>query len=593
MKFSALAPRSFSEVGPKFYRFILVFFLFAILYLIFAIVPASATSDVASAQTNPYTVPNTNPDVPRNLHTWTQNVMIEVMSAMSCQLSGIDPTDPKGKCLGVDQKTGKIGYVEGGGGAIGVAGKMIGMLYTPPLHTSDYFKYLASNFGIAKPAYGATGFEGLKPVQSLWVAFRNIVYLLFVIVFIVIGIAIMFRVRIDPRTVMTIQNQIPKIIIGILLVTFSFAIAGFLIDLMYVVIFLSYELISGAVTGTDFSKLNPLNISGQNALRVATHIHPLGIFGIAHSGAVAVKDVIQDMLKIDSSFNSIFNPFSFVWHIADVIKGNPSVADLLIDAISYGAGTFAFFKVAGLEQTFTTPIIGDILNAIIGAGKYAAAVASGAGAYLATQSLLRIGLPYLIAYLIIFIALLIALFRLWFVLLMAYVGILLDVVFAPFWIAGALLPGSPIGFGAWLRSIVANLAAFPAVIIMFLLAKAFIDGIGACKLPGCDPNTVFVPPLVGDLPGTDAIGALIGLGIILMTPNVVAMVRAAFGVKGAGVGPMIVGGLAGGLGAPGGMLATAGHLGGALYGLSHLPVIGNIGPLRRIRQGYQQPPPTT
>jgi len=47
---------------------------------------------------------------------------------------------------------------------------------------------------------------------------------------------IMFRVRISPQTVITVQSALPKIIFTLILITFSYAIAGFLIDLMYVVI---------------------------------------------------------------------------------------------------------------------------------------------------------------------------------------------------------------------------------------------------------------------------------------------------------------------------------------------------------------------
>jgi hypothetical protein len=162
------------------------FLLFAICYLLFAIRPVFAQ-----------VAPNTNPDVPNNLHTYTQNAMIEVMAAMTCQLAGVDPINPNQKCLGVDQKTGKIGFVEKGGGAIGVMGNMIAMLYTPPLHTGDYFAYLGQNFGLAKPAYAANvaGFESLNPLMPLWSAFRNIVYLFFVIVFIIIGLAVMLRIK--------------------------------------------------------------------------------------------------------------------------------------------------------------------------------------------------------------------------------------------------------------------------------------------------------------------------------------------------------------------------------------------------------------
>jgi hypothetical protein len=338
------------------------------------------------------------------------------------------------------------------------------------------------------------------------------VYLLFVVVFVVIGIAIMFRVRIDPRTVMTIQNQIPKIIIGILLVTFSFAIAGFLIDLMYVVIFLSYELISGAVTGTDFSNLNPLTLQGQTAIGAAGNIGNfrgiLGIMGIASTTAEAMTDIINNLFAFNDP---------------------TSASSIIIALISGVVGGFMGIQASQIELG---GIFGwEIPGAVLG---IPAGVAIGA----ATDVFIKQHLPYIIIFLVIFIALFFALIRLWFSLIIAYVSILIDVVFAPFWIAATLLPGSSIGFGAWLRSIIANLAAFPATIIMFLLAKAFIDGFGSTQT-----SNQFVPPLIGNPGTTDAIGSLIGLGIILMTHNVVHLVKAAlkapttpFGAIGAAMG---------------------------------------------------------
>ncbi|MFI5205964.1 MAG: hypothetical protein ACHQVK_03410, partial [Candidatus Paceibacterales bacterium] len=290
-------------------RFLLAFFLVILFSFItttktFAQVAQTATN--SSLQTNPYTTPDTNPNVPKNLHTYTQNVMIETMAALTCQLAGVDPTNPGQECLGVDQKTGKIGFVKNGGGAIGLMGSAITMLYTPPVNTGEYFHSIASNFGITKHAYAqtaplGTGFQGLQPLLGLWTAFRNIVYLLFVVAFVIIGFAIMLRVKIDPRTVMTIQNQIPKIIVGILFVTFSFAISGFLIDIMYTSIYLT----GNAIVGTD-SKI-PANepdlvqnmVSSTNPFAAANNIggagggKGLGLANIAWEPATAVGDFIK------------------------------------------------------------------------------------------------------------------------------------------------------------------------------------------------------------------------------------------------------------------------------------------------------------
>ena len=46
------------------------------------------------------------------------------------------------------------------------------------------------------------------------------------------GLLIMFRLKTGPQTIVTIQNAIPKIITTLILVSFSYAIAGLAIDLM-------------------------------------------------------------------------------------------------------------------------------------------------------------------------------------------------------------------------------------------------------------------------------------------------------------------------------------------------------------------------
>lgn len=492
---------------------IIVSLLFSIYYLLFTIPSVSAQT------TNPNLVSNINQNVPSNLHTWTQNVMIEVMAAATCQLAGVDPINPNQKCLGVDPKTNSIGFVEGGGGAIGLMGNLIALTYTPPLHTGDYFSYLAQNFGIAKPAYAAgTGFEGLSPLMNLWIAFRNIVYLAFVVVFVIVGVAIMLRVKIDPRTVMTIENQIPKIIVGLLLVTFSFAIAGFLIDLMWVSIYLIIGIITS--TGTtltpafqNFQGLNPLEVANNLSVQ-GPDLGPAGkaqgILGITLNAAGGVKDLLESLL-IDTPGGRIIG-FA-IGSALGLGAGAAIGVNQMINAAGAGLGTAACAAtgVGVAILPICAGVGGFIANAV------QAILAGAAGATLSNQILGIV--TGVIAFLIIAIALLWALLRLWFELIKAYIFILLDVVLAPFFIIIGLFPGSPIGFGAWLRDILANLSAFPVTIGMFLLGKVFIDNFATTQ------TNQFVPPLIGNPSSPNAIGSLIGLGIILMTPQVVNMMK--------------------------------------------------------------------
>ena len=148
-------------------------FLSAFFFITKPAVFAQTTSTAENAQAQ-YLAPNNDSNVPQNLHTWTQTDLIEVISASSCAITGIDPTNPNQQCLGVDQKTGKIGFVQNGGGAIGMLSTSLTSLYNLPAHTGDYIGYLTNNFGLTKPSYAAgiqgSGFQQLAPVMNLWLA---------------------------------------------------------------------------------------------------------------------------------------------------------------------------------------------------------------------------------------------------------------------------------------------------------------------------------------------------------------------------------------------------------------------------------------
>lgn len=463
---------------------ILISFLLLISYSLFFKTPVFAQNTVQPQiqPVNSYAAPNTNPDVPNNLHNWSQNVMIEVISAMTCQLAGVDPTNPSAKCLGVDQKTGKIGFVQNGSGAIGLMGNLITITLNPPIHTRDYLAYLSNNFGVTKPTYAANqnGFNSLSPIMGIWVIFRNIAYLLFVLVFVIIGIAIMLRVKIDPRTVMTIQNQIPKIIIGLLLVTFSFAIAGFLIDIMWITVYLFINILisadpkivdATAAAGTITKQLN------TPSLNFANNVFDGGLLGIATGGAASIGSLIVNIFTGSGT--------------ATTTAGNP-----IIDLITNPVGT----------------LLGAVMGWILGF------------------------IGGILAFFIILIALLWSMFKLWFALLEAYIMILIDVIFAPFWIITGLLPGGQsMGFGAWLRDMLGNLAAFPTTILMFLIGKLLIDAFGSGYSAG-----QFNPPLIGNpaASGTNTFGALIALGIIFTTPHIVKITKAAFKAPKIDLGPI-------------------------------------------------------
>jgi hypothetical protein len=159
---------------------------------------------------------------------------------------------------------------KGDKGAIGFLSNQIAyMATTPVISGGDFVAYNLQKLTVPgiKPAYaapggiGGVGYRSLFPVLQLWSLMRNIAYLFFAIIFVIVGMLIILGKKLDPKTTLTIQAALPKIIISLVLVTFSYAIAGFVIDLMYVAIALTFS-----VLGPLLDNANKLKLGGHQAL---------------------------------------------------------------------------------------------------------------------------------------------------------------------------------------------------------------------------------------------------------------------------------------------------------------------------------------
>ncbi|MFA4827273.1 MAG: hypothetical protein WC596_03450 [Candidatus Shapirobacteria bacterium] len=216
------------------------------------------------------------------------------------------------------------------GGALGATNKLIASLYTPPASGLDYVASTWNNF-LGKPAYAqGIGFQGLQPILPIWRGFRNMVYLLSSLVFVIMGVMIILRVKISPQAVISVQNSIPKLITSLILVTFSYAIAGLIIDFAY--------LIQGIVLALIYSSQSK-NL-GDNLL--------------------------PSFLQIPSSFTEI-SDFNFGTLLFLSIK-NISLPILLLIGAVIGGGLGALLG-SGL------PVIGFGIGLGLGAGIGAVAVA--------------------------------------------------------------------------------------------------------------------------------------------------------------------------------------------------------------------------
>src|SRR3989344_3570922 len=104
-----------------------------------------------------------------------------------------------------------------GKGALAGMGRMVAALYREqPVSGVQFFAHEIQKFNPVQPVYAqGVGYDALIPVQELWRVFRNISYVLFVIVFVIIGFMIMLRAHISPQAVATIQDSIPRLVVAL------------------------------------------------------------------------------------------------------------------------------------------------------------------------------------------------------------------------------------------------------------------------------------------------------------------------------------------------------------------------------------------
>lgn len=345
-----------------------------------------------------------------------------------------------------------------GKGLIPAATEYTARLFDRPVKTSVYVADVLKNTNLVPQAYAqGIGFAGLNPILNIWKAFRNIAYFAFIIIFVVIGFMIMVRQKISSNAVVTIQEALPKIIITLILITFSYAIAGLMVDIMYLSIFILTGIFQQAGLITDASA-------------ASSTLFRRNIIGIG---------------------------------------------------ISYFTG---FTEASGLAAESVGQLVSQVFDGVMGA------------------------IANVFFYLVFAVSVLIAVFRTFISLLMAYVGIIISTIFAPLQLLPNAFPGSD-AFQKWLKGLFANVAVFPVAAAMILLGVILSkdnDGNDALGIPFTEnPATFdysgFLPPLLYGANAADggsvgAVQSLIGFGIIVLLPEVVKLTKQSLEVKDEGLG---------------------------------------------------------
>ncbi|AKM80987.1 MAG: hypothetical protein US01_C0001G0023 [candidate division TM6 bacterium GW2011_GWF2_28_16] len=321
-----------------------------------------------------------------------------------------------------------------GDGMLGDVNKGIVALYTPPASTRTYVADVMKSAKIIPEAQAqGLGFAALDPILETWKSFRNLAYLFFVLIFLIIGFMIMFRTKVGQAAI-TAQQAIPSVIIAMLAVTFSYAIAGFMIDIMYVVM---YMLAGFFTEGSDIVTRNIFGLVG------------LMFKGTTGSTQNAIEQFMEDALNIG----------------------------LVGEAIAW------------MSSLLGTVIVG--------------------------------------------IAILFATFKVFFELVKTYVAVLIQIIFSPIILMLGAFPGKNV-FGKWLKDLAGNLILWPVVLLCILVQRMLTAPIRNLQGTGetLDANFGggFMPPFLVGQGQASIIPVILGIGILLVIPEIMQEVKKAMHV---------------------------------------------------------------
>ncbi len=417
---------------------------------------------------------------------------------------------------------------------MGFLGNLIALPYTNPPASGVYWTYAGlQNAGFIPKTFAAEGigFATIKPFIKIWTVFRNLAFIILVLVMISIGFLIMFRMKINPQTVISVETALPKIVIALLLITFSYPIAGFLIDIMYVFILIITSILSTVNVGR-FVPSNTASLFNEYAAAGFSNIYPHG-YNLWKAGNYILSILpthLGELLRGIGSYLVVFGFARLIWHGSGASNIIDALKDIMVVGISIGD-------------------LPSLLNAIIG--------------WLLVLLLSPFALPLFIGFLVL-LTIIFLMFRVFFLLITNYLQILLLIFFSPVILLFEAIPGKN-PFSWWFKTLFANLLVFPVVALLVQTAEIIIKINAEANI-----NQFWSPPFLYPF-NQEAMTFLIGVGLFLLIPDLIKILKELLGVKtlpiSLGIGTYF-----------GGVGAAWGGLQGGLGGITSLAQVPFIGP---------------
>jgi len=412
------------------------------------------------------------------------------------------------------------------------------------------------------------GFVALSPYKNIWLVFRNVALLLMIIVIVAIGFMIMFRSKINPQTIISLENSLPKIVIAMILVTFSYAISGFLIDIMYVLIgiasalFKQIDPVNKADYGTlEFSLKSPINLIRMPPFYIASALLTFlpqtirsALDGVLTGLFITFLPKIVSALTLGKAFKGVssIGQLSKVSELANKSQAMQKLGAMIIKLFNSKATAEQLANSGQLGVSIVFAILSIILGILV--EWFITPVASA----------IILGLVILFSMAFLY-------FRILFMLVYAYINVLLLFFFSPFIILLEAIPGKST-FSSWLKNMLLSLSTFPIMVVLVFLSRFLMMQGGSV-----DASTSFIwhPPFLSAIEPW-AFNTIIAGALLFMAPDLISSFKKMTGVKPLGLDLNIGAFFQGGQATLGSGVGMLGQFSSINLGLSALGVSGGL-----------------
>jgi len=374
-------------------------------------------------------------------------------------------------------------------------------VYTsPPASGIDYTAGVIQKLSPVSAAYAQNrtgfGYQALDTWRFLWRMSRNIAYSVYFIAFLVLGFLIMFKVKISPQVTVTIYNILPRMIILLVMITFSYAIVGFMLDLMYVTAYIGSRVLYQAAGNAYFGNI----------------------------------------------INGLTPPWDgILQNIINIISRGLSFGATILFHLPFTIGAFIPLMMQYLAVTVFIGLIPILIMPVL---LFSWPATIGLGPITGVLGLTLLPLLILISWVVMILIILINIIRIFIALVKAYIGVIIALITGPLQLLAGVFPGSNAP-SAWLRGLVANLAVFPTVFFLFqIIAIIGFDALPSLTSSGWSPpllmfDASFIPNnLIANIFNygpSQAFGlfarSLLIMGIFFLIPKSADMIKAFFEKK--------------------------------------------------------------